>query len=221
MPSVDDVLRHAFEPTDDDWARLAPAAHSAVRARHRHIQRVRRGLAASAVAAVASVAVVVALNAGGARDSRGVEPAEQPPTTTVPALTTALEGKWTSGPLDASDVRAAARAAGAPQAAASMLADLPQAPFTVVVSVRGASLSTYVEGPGGRRELLDQESVAVEGGLVTVRPFDIPAETVHAWAISGNVLTLDFRSTTEVPDDAGVPGEAWQRLLYDSVSLTR
>ena len=125
-----------------------------------------------------------------------------------------------AGPLDASDVRAAARAAGAPRAAAAMLADLPQAPFTVVVSVRGASLSTYVEGAGGRREVFDQESVAVEGGLVTVRPFNISAETVHGWAINGDELTLDFRSTTE-PQNDGVPGEAWQRLFYDSAAFTR
>ncbi len=220
MPSVDDVLRHAFEPTDDDWGRLAPAAHSAVRARHRHIQRVRRGLAASAVAAVASAGVVLALSTGDVRDSRGVEPAEQTPTTTLPALTTPLEGKWTSGPLDASDVRAAARAAGAPQVAAAMLADLPQTPFTVVVSVRGASLTTYVEGARGRREVFDQESVAVEGSLVTVRPFTISARTVHGWSIDSDELTMKFRSTTE-PENDGVPGEAWQRLFYDSPTFTR
>ena len=102
-----------------------------------------------------------------------------------------------------------------------MLDVLPRTPFTVVVSVRGASLSTHVQGAGGRREVYDQESVAVEGGLVTLRPFDISARTVHSWSIDGDELTLDFRSTTEGEDDAGVPGEAWQRLLYDSVVLTR
>ena len=219
MPSVDDVLRHAFAPADDDWARVAPAAHSEVMARHRRGQLVRRSIAVTAVAA-ASAAVVVALSTGDVRDSRGVEPAEQTPKTPTPALSTPLEGRWMAGPLDASDVRAAARAAGAPRAAAALLADLPQAPFTVVVSVRGASLSTYAEGAGGRREVFDQESVAVEGGLVTVRPFNISAETVHGWAISGDELTLDFRSTTE-PQNDGVPGEAWQRLFYDSAAFTR
>ena len=218
MPSVDDVLRHAFAPADDDWARVAPAAHSEVMARHRRGQLVRRGLAASAVAVAA--AVVIATTAGDVQAPRGVQPADPAPTTVTPTLTTPLEGKWVSSPLDASDVRAAARAAGAPRAAAAMLADLPQAPFTVVVSVRGASLSTYVEGAGGRREVFDQESVAVEGGLVTVRPFNISAETVHGWAISGDELTLDFRSTTE-PQNDGVPGEAWQRLFYDSAAFTR
>ena len=85
-------LRHAFESTDDDWGRLAPAAHFAVVARDRRAQRVRRGLAVTAVAAasaavvVASAAVVVALSTGDVGDSRGVEPAEQSPRTTTPAL---------------------------------------------------------------------------------------------------------------------------------------
>ena len=78
-------LRRAFESTDDDWGRLAPAAHFAVVARHRRAQRVRRGLAVTAVVA-ASAAVVVALSTGDVGDSRGVEPAEQSPKTTTPAL---------------------------------------------------------------------------------------------------------------------------------------
>ncbi|RYC13723.1 hypothetical protein [Nocardioides zhouii] len=221
MSSVDDRLREAFGTADDEWVRRAPAAQGELRARHRHGQRIRRGLAAGAVAAVASAATVVALTAGDGRGPRGVEPAEPTTPAVTPAVTSSLEGKWTSGPLRASDVRAAARAAGAPEAAAAMLTDLPRAPFRVVVAVRGASLSTYVQGAGGRRVDLDQESIAVEGGLMTVRPFTISAETVHAWEISGDTLTLDFRSTTEPDNDAGVPGEAWQRLLYDTVSLTR
>ena len=45
--------------------------------------------------------------------------------------------------------------------------------------------------------MLDEESVAVEGDLLTLRPFTISAETVHAWSVVGDELTLDFRSTTE------------------------
>lgn len=221
MPSVDDVLRHAFEPTDDDWVRRAPAAHSAVLARHRYTQRMHRGLGATALAVAASAAVVVAMSTGDVRDSRGVEPADRAPTPTAPALSSPLEGTWTSGLLDGADVRVAARAAGAPGVARDMLAVLPRAPFRVVVVVRGANLESSVQRVAGRPEVLDRESLSVEGNLLTVRPFAVSARTVHSWSIDGDELTMDFRSTTEGEDDAGVPGEAWQRLLYDSVTFTR
>lgn len=218
MPSVDEVLRHAFEHADDGWGRLAPVARSAVVARHRRHQLVQRGVAAGVVTVAATLVVV--LSSGDVRDSRGIEPAEQTPTATGSPLATPLEGRWVSGPLGVADVRAAARAAGMPQSADIMLADLPRTPFRVVVAVRGASLSTYVEGPGGRRELLDQESISVDGSLATLSPFDMVAGTVHAWAISGDTLTMDFRSTTEGETD-GIPGESWQRLLYDAGAFTR
>lgn len=105
--------------------------------------------------------------------------------------------------------------------AAAMLTELPQAPFRVVVVVRGAGISTYMRGAGGRLVDLDQEAIAVKGDLVTVRPFTVSAETVHRWTMSGDTLALEFRSTTEEENDAGVPGEAWQRLLYDTATFTR
>ena len=220
MSSVDDRLREAFGTADDEWVRRAPSAHGELRARHRRHQLVRLGVA-GAVAAAATVVAVVAV--GGEPGTRTIQPADPTPgpASTPPALATPLEGKWTSGPLDASDVRAAARAAGAPGAVAAMLTDLPRAPFRVIVAVRGAGISTYVRGAGGRLVDLDQETISVEGDLLTVRPFTVPAETVHAWEISDDTLIMAFRSTTEVDNDAGVPGEAWQRLLYDTATFTR
>lgn len=214
MPSVDDLLRHAFDHADDEWARLTSAAHSAVSARHRRDRAVRRGLAASVVATAA--AAVVAVSVGPLSEPRGVDPADPLPTSSTPSLASPLEGTWRSGPLQSSDVRAAAREAGTPTAAATMLAELPQSPFRVVVVMRGASLTTYVEGAGGRLDVVDQEAVAVEDQLLTVRPFDVQAESVHVWSLAGDELTLRLRSTTEPGT-----GEAWQRLLYNSVALTR
>ena len=221
MPSVDDALHRAFQAPDDEWARRAPAAHATVLARHRRAQRIRRGFAASAVAVAASAAVVLLMSTGDLRDARSVQPAGRTSTTTAPALSSPLEGTWKTGLLDASDVRAAARAAGAPRAATAMLDVLPRAPFRVVVVVRGANLETSIKAVGSVPEVLDRESISVEGDLVTVRPFAVSATTVHSWAIDGDRLTLDFGSTTEADDDAGVPGEAWQRLLYDSATFTR
>ncbi|PKH41910.1 hypothetical protein SAMN05192575_106101 [Nocardioides alpinus] len=217
MPDVDDLLRDAFRPDDDPWAVETRAALGAVVRRHRRRTMTRRGLAAGTL--VATAAAVMALVVQDATGPRGVEPAAPSPMPS--ASTTPIEGRWTSGPLGTSDVRAAARAADAPGAAATMLTDLPRAPFRVVAVIRGTGLTTYVEGRGGRRELLDEESVAVEGDLLILRPRTLSAETVHAWSVVGDELTLDFRSTTEGENDIGVPGEAWQRLLYDTVPFTR
>lgn len=220
MSSVDDRLRQAFATPDEEWVRRGPAAHRELRARHRRHQVVR----ISIVGALTAAAVVVALNVvDGNGSTRTIQPADPSPTSTstTPPVGTPLEGRWTSGPMDGSDVRAAARAAGAPHMAAAMLTELPQAPFRVVVVVRGAGISTYMRGAGGRLVDLDQEAIAVKGDLVTVRPFTVSAETVHRWTMSGDTLALEFRSTTEEENDAGVPGEAWQRLLYDTATFTR
>lgn len=218
MPSVDDVLRHAFEHNDDEWARVAPAAHSAVLAQHHRGQRVRRGLAGSAVAVAA--AVVLAMTASDVQPPQGVKPADPAPKTGTPPPDTPLEGRWTSSPLDASDVRAAARAAGSPRSATAMLDVLPRVPFTVVVVVHASNLETSVKVAGRAREILDRESISVARRLVTIRPLTVSAATVYRWSIDGDVLTLTFRSTTEGEAD-GAPGEAWQRLLYNSVAFTR
>ena len=217
MPSIDDVLRQAFDAPDQEWIRRAPSARDELMSQHRRQQSQRRTVAGVLAAAALVIAWTVL---DGEPRARTVEPTQPSPTSSTPAGATPLEGTWRSAPLDASDVRAATRAAGAPQAAASMLAQLPRAPFMVVVSIRGANLSTYVQRAGGRRVVLDRESVAVEGDLVTVRPFDITARTVHRWSIASDALTMEFGSTTEPVRD-GVPGGAWQRLFYDSATFTR
>jgi hypothetical protein len=216
MPSVDDLLRQAFEPTDDEWVRRAPAAHARVVARHRREQAVRRGAAVVGLAGVAAAAVL-ALGGDLGGPSRSVDPVAPPPAgTTLAAGTTPLEGTWTSAPLGRADVRAAARAAGAPEAVPAMLAQLPAVPFRVVVDVQGARLTTTVSADGADGEVLDRESLSVSGGRLEVRPYAMQAATTHAWVISGSELTMSFVRTTE-PRSRGVPGEAWQRLLYDSV----
>lgn len=222
MPSVDDLLRQAFEPTDDEWVRRAPAAHAHVVARHRRRQVVRRSSAAAAVVAtvVAAVAIVVT-------DSRprATEPTAPSPTTSTtgiaPTATTPLEGTWTSARLGIADVLAAARAAGAPRTAGLMLEQLPGVPFRVVVEVRGANLTTTLTTRGAGDEVMDREALSVTGRRVDVRPFGgVGARTVHTWVLDGDRLTLSFVSSTEPVTD-GVPGEAWHRLLYDSAAFTR
>ena len=223
MPSVDDLLREAFGGTDDEWVRRAPAALVEVRTSHRRGVLVRRSVAVAACAACAVTAVVVV---GGGSSQRSVEPVVPPPTAPTstsgpaPVTTTPLEGTWTSRSLDADDVRAAARRAGAASAASAMLEDLPNGSFRVVMVVRGASLNTLVRSRGTDDLLLDQESISITGGQLRLRPFDVPAATLHEWAVESGVLTMTFVSTTE-RSTAGVPGEAWHRLLYDSAPLTR
>jgi hypothetical protein len=52
-----------------------------------------------------------------------------------------------------------------------------------------------------------------------MQPMFDEGENVHTWVLEGGSLRLHFVSTTE-PDSAGVPGEAWQRLLYDTAAFT-
>lgn len=217
MPSVDDVLHHAFQAQDDEWTRRAPAARDEVLSRHRRHQVLRRSIAGSLVAA----SLVVALSlADGDPGTRVVEPAEPIPTSTAPAGATPLEGTWISEPLGKDEVYRAARRADAAKAATAMVEVLPEGPFRVVMVVRGSSLSTSVRSRGAEDMLLDQEALSITGQQLELRPFDIPAATFHQWAVDGEVLTMSFGSTSEGWKD-GVPGEAWHRLLYDSAPLAR
>lgn len=216
MPSVDDLLRQAFEAPDDEWVRGAASAHRSVVARHRRHLVVTRTVAAAACAAVI-VGGAVSLTAD--TEPRTVAPADTPASTSPP-IGGPLEGTWISEPLGQDDVRAAANRAGASKSATAMLEVLPHTPFRVVMVVRGSSLSTSVRTRGAADMLLDQETISTTGQQLELRPFDIPAATIHQWAVEGGVLTMSLMSTNE-ESKGGVPGEAWQRLLYDAAPLTR
>ena len=222
MSSVDDRLRQAFGTADDEWVRRAPAAHGELRARHRRQRLVRLGVAGAVAATTAAVAVGLV---GGDPSTRTIQPALPTPTSTstspVPIGATPLEGTWISGPLRSSDVRAAARAAGAPAAATAMLGDLPSGAFRVVMVVRGSSLQTLVRVTGAEDAVMDEEVISTTGQELELRTlFGEPGATVHDWTVRGDTLTMTFRSTTEKAV-AGVPGEAWHRLLYDTAAFTR
>jgi hypothetical protein len=220
MPSVDDLLRQAFQPTDDEWVRRAPSARSQVVRRHRRHQVVRRSVVGGLAAAALVVAVTVADS--DAR-TRTVEPADPSPTptSTAPAGATALEGTWISASLRAADVRTAARRAGVPAVAATMLDDLPAAGFRVVMVVRGSSLRTLVRSAGAEDAIMDEEVISTTGQDLRLSTlFGEPGTTVHRWTVQRARLTMTFGSTTEGVTD-GVPGEAWHRLLYDSAPFTR
>lgn len=218
MPSVDDVLHHAFQTPDDEWTRRAPAARDEVVSRHHRHQVVGRSVAGTLVAT--SLVIAVAL-ADGEHRTRVVEPVDPPVTTTAPVGATPLEGRWISKPLDAADVRNAARRAGAPAAAALMLDELPARDFRVVLVVRGSSLRTLVRSAGAEDALMDEEVISTTGQDLELRTlFGDPGTSVHTWTVQGDQLIMTFASTTE-GTAAGVPGEAWHRILYDSASFTR
>lgn len=225
MSSVDDRLRQAFATADEEWVRRAPAAHVALLARHRRLRLVRRGTASALAAAVGVVAFSIA---DGDPGTRTVEPADRSPaptstapTSTSPAGANPLEGTWISAPVGRREVRAAARLAGAPASAAAMLDDLPDGAFQVVMVVRGSSLSTRIRSDGAEDVLMDEEVISTTGRVLTLRTlFGEPSSSVHGWRVQGDELTMSFRSTTE-GTRAGVPGEAWHRLLYDAVPFTR
>jgi hypothetical protein len=218
--SVDDRLREAFGETDRSWDEQVPDALAAVTARRRHESVVRRGAAAALVAAAAVAAAVVATPDDG-RES----PA--PPLTTPSASQDVgtpngpLEGTWTSDEITAEDVRAAARDAGRPGIAAAMLDVLPPRPFHVVLLITGTGLNQGFRSSAGETSADDVETILIEGSRVFLRPLNAPGGVnEHTWALEDGVLRLTFVSTTEA-DTRGVPGEAWQRLLYDTSAFTK
>ena len=102
-----------------------------------------------------------------------------------------------------------------------MLEDLPPGTFRVVMVVRGSSLRTLVRRAGGQDQLMDEEVISTTGQDLELRTlFGAPSASVHGWSLQGDELTMTLRSTTEATV-ADVPGEAWQRLLYDTAPFTR
>jgi len=218
--SVDDRLRSAFGETDRGWDERVPDALAVVTARRRHESVVRRGAAAALVAAAVAVAVVAAPDDG--RESP-TPPLTTPPSPSVDVGTPngPLEGTWTSGSITAEDVRAAARDAGRPGVAAAMLDVLPPRPFRIVLLVTGTGLNQGFLSSEGETSANDVEAIEIEGSRIFLRPRNAPGGVnEHAWVLEDGVLRLAFVSTTEADTD-GVPGEAWQRLLYDTSAFTR
>ena len=218
MSLVDDRLRQAFGTADEEWVRRAPAAHGELRARHRRQRLVRLGAAASVAAIATAVVVAVTVADSG---TRTIQPADPTPSSVTPTGATPLEGTWVSGPLRPSDVRAATRAAGAPAAATAMLENLPSGEFRVVMVVRGSSVQTLIRTEGAEDALVDEEVISTTGQELELRTlFGDARASLHGWTVRGDELTMTFRSTTE-ERVGGVPGEAWQRLLYDTAAFTR
>ena len=219
--SVDDRLRTAFGQRDDSWEGLADEALREVSRRQARWVVVRRaGVAAALVAAVAVGAVAVTRDGeGGEAAPDPVGPPRQTQTGPTPTQTTALEGRWRSALLDEQDVREALEAFGSGTFAEQVLPSLQPAPFRLVWEVtHGTAELRLVSGTAS--EVLDQVTIAADGDLVTVAPRFADGATVHRFVITGDELTLSFVRTTE-PVSGGVPGEVWQRLLYDAFPYTR
>jgi hypothetical protein len=119
------------------------------------------------------------------------------------------------------DVLGAAAAAGDPSDGQAMLGALPAPPFRIalVVDEEGNSLAVHVRARGVD-QVMDEANVEVTSGSLVLHPRFAGGENVHAWTLEDGVLRLTFVSTTEGESD-GVPGEAWQRLLYDTATFTQ
>ena len=126
-----------------------------------------------------------------------------------------------SQPLTRADVRRAARLAGDASDAAAMLADLPATPFRVALYVSGdrSSMHAVFRVEGRTEENADEENVTVSGDRVVMQPMFADGENVHTYVLDDDTLRFAFVSTTEGESD-GVPGEAWQRLVYDAAAFT-
>jgi hypothetical protein len=116
-------------------------------------------------------------------------------------------------------VRAALTPSGNAEFADEILAALPPAPFRLVWVVHGDGSELEVI-QNSDVSVVDEEDLVVEAGRLTLSPRFGPGDSVYEWAVDGDELDLTFVSTTEGMTE-GVPGEAWHRLLYDSVVFRR
>ena len=219
--SVDDRLRAAFGETDRSWDEQVPDALAAVTARRRQESAVRRGGAAALVAAAAVATVAVTVSQRG--DSTPT-PSDDPtsPATGLGAERNPLHGTWVSEQLlTRADVRRAARLAGDAGDAGAMLADLPAPPFRVALYVEGdrGSVHAVFRVDGGPEENADEENVSVSGDRMVMQPMFDDGQNVHTYVLENGTLRFAFVSSTEGETD-GVPGEAWQRLIYDTAGFT-
>lgn len=218
--SVDDRLREAFGETDRTWDEQVPAALAALTVRQRRETVVRRGGGASLVAAAAVAVVAVTLTQ---RTDDAPTPADDPTSTPSGpgAQPNPLDGTWVSGLLTRADVRRAARLAGDQGDASAMLADLPPTPFRVVLYVSGdrSSMHAAFRAAGRPEQNADEENLTVTANRVVMQPMFAEGENVHTYVLEDGTLRLAFVSTTE-GEENGVPGEAWQRLVYDTAAFT-
>jgi hypothetical protein len=219
--SVDERLREAFSGTDPSWERRVPDALAQVVARRRRETVVRRAAAAGAVAAAVAVAATFAHET--TDHSAPISPISPAPSPSTPAEVAdhPLDGTWTSEPLTRGDVRRAAVGAGAAADVTPMLAGLPAPPFQVVLVVDEARNSLLLKlRSGGDEQTFDEANVEVTDDQMVLHPRFANGTDVHSWTLEDGVLRLTYVSTTEGETD-GVPGEAWQRLLYDSAAFPR
>ena len=222
--SVDDQLRSAFGEMDESWDQLADEALREVRRRHARGVLLRRAAVAGAVAAavVAGVVLVGTDRLGGESAPDPVGPpttparVDEPPPASSP---TVLEGRWRTALLDEDDLRTALEQSGNLQYADRILPALRPVPFRLewVVTYETAELR-MVSGDG--TEVLDKITLAVEGDQVTVAPRFADGATVYQFVLTDDELRLTLVSTTEGVEN-GVPGEVWQRLLYDAFGFVR
>lgn len=217
--SVDDRLRGALRAEDPAWDDVAQVTLGRVRARRRREVLRRRGLVAAGLAAAV---VVAATTLGPDPETRtGQDPATEVPTSDPSGVpgTTVLDGEWLTGPIGDTRIRRTLRAAGLGSYVDEISADLPDRPFRIRLTVAGDAVDVDLLSAAGPQRF-DEETLTLDGERVVLRPRQAPGRSVHRWVLEGSELRLRFVSTTE-GRVGGVPGEAWQRLTYDTAPFRR
>lgn len=215
--SIDDRLRSAYSAPVEHWDVNAALDRVAVA---ESAQRTRRRIAGVTLAGAAASLVALLWGLAGPDSDRGLAPIDtptSPSTTAVVELVPALGGLWETGPVSRADLRASLTGTGLARHLPAMLAELPKHPIRLTLEIEGNRVRLTVRGAGqpGEGIVIDEETVvSAESDQFSMQPFD-PGENTYRWRIDGSGLHLQFLETTE-DFTSGVPGEAWQRLLYTS-----
>ena len=130
-----------------------------------------------------------------------------------------LEGTWRTEPITLSDAEATLRKHGLGKWIKKLRTDPPFKGETVLILDLKEEWDLYGQSEGGPREEIDYDAdYKVRGNEVEMVHSEGP--TVYEWAVDGDTLTLEWKSTT-LPGYNGVPDEVYQRALYMTAKFTR
>lgn len=215
--SVDDRLREAFGASAEPmWEPDQAAALRAVTVRRRRELAVQRSVTVLGLAAAAALVAVLVSGPGDPEGTRDINPSVTP--TGDASTAEPLEGVWRTELISARDVRVALATSGHADRADRLLSQVPN-PFRLVWTVDGTVTQMRVVGRD-EKFIVDDEIITVTGDQLVLSPRYDVGESVHQIVTDDGLLRLDFVSTTEA-STGGVPGDVWQRVLYDTFDFTR
>ena len=178
----------------------------------------------TALVVVVLVAVAVGCGDDGEQSSTSTTAGPASTDTTTSTIETvaddaALIGTWRTEPITPADTEATLTSNGLDEWVDEFAPISPVAASPSLVLEIGDGWVLSTESADGALLPIDYDATyEVAGDEVTV--LHTEGSNTYRWAVEGDVLTLEWLSTT-LPDFQGVPEEVFQRALYQTAEFTR